>query len=117
MGHGLHGCGTLGQRRRFAVALPPARVVLVASDSDQGIDAGRLTGERAMFRSLIKVNGVGAKMALAILSGINAEGFARCVEQEDSAAPKAAAPPERRVRRSSIGHVSGRDRSMVTEEG
>ncbi|MCB1878008.1 MAG: Holliday junction branch migration protein RuvA [Chromatiales bacterium] len=44
------------------------------------------TGERAMFRSLIKVNGVGAKMALAILSGINAEGFARCVEQEDSAA-------------------------------
>lgn len=39
--------------------------------------------ERALFRSLLKVSGVGAKMALAILSGMNAEVFARCVESED----------------------------------
>jgi Holliday junction DNA helicase RuvA len=42
--------------------------------------------ERALFRSLLKVSGVGAKMALAILSGMNAEEFARCVEFEDISA-------------------------------
>jgi Holliday junction DNA helicase RuvA len=43
-------------------------------------------GERGLFRALLKVNGVGAKMALAILSGMNAEEFARCVQTVDSAA-------------------------------
>jgi len=42
--------------------------------------------ERSLFRSLLKVNGVGAKMALAILSGMNAETFAQCVRAEDLAA-------------------------------
>jgi len=42
--------------------------------------------ERALFRSLLKVSGVGAKMALAILSGMNAGEFARCVEFEDVSA-------------------------------
>ena len=42
--------------------------------------------ERALFRALIKVNGVGPKMAVAILSGIGADDFARCVNQDDSAA-------------------------------
>ncbi len=41
--------------------------------------------ERALFRSLIKVSGVGAKLALAILSGISAEGFANCVQRQDTA--------------------------------
>ncbi len=41
--------------------------------------------ERAMFRSLIRVSGVGAKLALVILSGISADGFARCVQNNDSA--------------------------------
>lgn len=41
--------------------------------------------ERALFRSLLKVSGVGAKMALAILSGMSAEEFSRCVEDEDVA--------------------------------
>lgn len=40
--------------------------------------------ERRMFRDLIKVNGVGAKLALAILSGINADEFARCIQEGDS---------------------------------
>lgn len=41
--------------------------------------------ERALFRTLIKVNGVGAKLALTILSGISADDFVRCVRDEDSA--------------------------------
>lgn len=42
--------------------------------------------ERALFRALIKVNGVGAKMALAILSGMDASHFAACVQAGDTAA-------------------------------
>ena len=41
--------------------------------------------ERSLFRSLLKVNGVGAKMALAILSGMSADEFARAVQEGDSA--------------------------------
>ena len=41
--------------------------------------------ERDMFRSLLRVNGVGAKMALAILSGMNGKEFARCVQENDTA--------------------------------
>lgn len=40
--------------------------------------------ERRMFRTLIKVNGVGAKMALTILSGIEAAEFALCITQGES---------------------------------
>jgi Holliday junction DNA helicase RuvA len=39
--------------------------------------------DRDLFRSLLRVSGVGAKMGLAILSGMDAERFVRCVEQED----------------------------------
>ncbi len=42
--------------------------------------------ERSLFRSLLKVSGVGAKMALAILSGMSADEFAACVQANDSAA-------------------------------
>ena len=42
--------------------------------------------DRALFRNLLRVTGVGARMALAILSGMDAEGFARCVQQQDVAA-------------------------------
>ena len=41
--------------------------------------------ERALFRMLLKISGVGAKMGLAILSAMSVEGFRRCVEYEDSA--------------------------------
>lgn len=41
--------------------------------------------DRALFRALMRVTGVGAKMALAILSGMDAGRFAQCVEQEDIA--------------------------------
>ena len=39
--------------------------------------------ERYLFRALIRVNGVGAKMALAILSGISAMEFRHCIETGD----------------------------------
>ena len=39
--------------------------------------------ERKLFRQLIRVNGVGPKMALTILSGINEHEFALCVMQDD----------------------------------
>jgi holliday junction DNA helicase RuvA len=39
--------------------------------------------ERSLFRSLLKVNGVGPKMALAILSGIEMHEFVRCVADAD----------------------------------
>ncbi|WP_094752276.1 Holliday junction branch migration protein RuvA [Psychromonas sp. CD1] len=38
--------------------------------------------ERAMFRLLIKVNGVGPKLALAILSGMSANEFVLCIRGE-----------------------------------
>lgn len=41
--------------------------------------------ERTLFRTLIKVNGVGAKLALGILSGLSAEEFQRAVEYQDTA--------------------------------
>lgn len=41
--------------------------------------------ERALFRALIKISGVGPKMALTILSGIDVAQFIHCVEHRDSA--------------------------------
>ncbi|WED22765.1 Holliday junction branch migration protein RuvA [Vibrio sp. JC009] len=39
--------------------------------------------ERALFREVIKANGVGPKLGLAILSGMTAAQFVSCVERED----------------------------------
>ena len=53
-------------------------------------DAHSLVGftgerERRLFRQLIRINGVGPKMALAILSGIDEAQFALCVSNNDIA--------------------------------
>jgi Holliday junction DNA helicase RuvA len=40
--------------------------------------------ERSMFRTLLKVNRVGAKLALGILSAMSTNDFRRCVELEDT---------------------------------
>jgi holliday junction DNA helicase RuvA len=42
--------------------------------------------DRTMFRTLIKVNGVGPKLALTILSGQTAEEFHRCIYNNDTQA-------------------------------
>ena len=41
--------------------------------------------ERQLFRELIRISGVGPKLALAILSGMSAPEFVRCVQNNDSA--------------------------------
>lgn len=41
------------------------------------------TIERKLFRALLKVNGVGAKMALAVLSSMSVEDFSSCVAAKD----------------------------------
>ncbi|MDF2530407.1 MAG: ruvA [Gammaproteobacteria bacterium] len=52
-------------------------------------DAQQLYGfinqrDRKLFRELLKVNGVGAKMALSILSGMEADTFAQCIISGDA---------------------------------
>ena len=40
--------------------------------------------ERKLFRALIKVNGVGPKLALTILSGIETDHFVQCIHAQDA---------------------------------
>lgn len=42
--------------------------------------------DRQLFRMLIKVNGVGPRLALTILSGMESHDFVRCVHNNDTAA-------------------------------
>jgi len=42
-------------------------------------------GQRRLFRELLKVNGVGPRVALAVLSGLSDAEFSRCVAEEDIA--------------------------------
>ena len=39
--------------------------------------------DRDMFRTLIRVNGVGPKLGIAILSGLDSQSLARCVRDDD----------------------------------
>jgi Holliday junction DNA helicase RuvA len=53
-------------------------------------DASQLFGfatesERELFRALLKVNGVGPKVALAVLSGVSADAFRAAIATEDVA--------------------------------
>ena len=42
--------------------------------------------EKQLFRALLKVSGVGARMALAVLSSMSVDDFRRCVRHEDAKA-------------------------------
>ena len=42
--------------------------------------------ERTLFRALIKVSGIGPKVALVVLSGMSVQEFANCVQAADAAA-------------------------------
>lgn len=57
---------------------------VVREDAQQLYGFGE-DGERQVFRALIKISGVGPKMALAILSGMTTREFIRCVQTNDSA--------------------------------
>jgi hypothetical protein len=52
---------------------------LVVREDAQVLYAFGSEEERRLFRSLIKVSGVGPKIALALLSGISVAAFAECV--------------------------------------
>src|SRR6201992_2207671 len=56
---------------------------LVVREDAHVLYAFATEGERKLFRSLIKVSGVGPKIALALLSGISVEAFSQCVVNED----------------------------------
>ena len=59
---------------------------LVVRDDAHVLYGFATEAERRLFRALIKISGVGAKMALAVLSGIGVDEFAQCVERSDTAA-------------------------------
>lgn len=44
------------------------------------------TAERGLFRNLIRVTGIGPRLALLILSGMSVDLFGRCVREGDAAA-------------------------------
>jgi len=56
---------------------------LVIRDDAHILFAFATESDRKMFRALIKVNGVGPKLALTILSGQSAEEFHRCIHDND----------------------------------
>ncbi|HEU5398137.1 MAG TPA: Holliday junction branch migration protein RuvA [Gammaproteobacteria bacterium] len=59
---------------------------LVVREDAQVLFGFGTEAERRFFRSLIRVNGVGPKLALTILSGISMDGFVRCVRENDTVA-------------------------------
>ncbi len=59
---------------------------LVVREDAQLLYGFHTLSERLMFRNLIKISGVGPKLALTILSGMSAEDFTRCIMEEDSKA-------------------------------
>jgi len=58
---------------------------LVVREDNHTLYGFTTAAEKQLFRSLLKVSGVGAKMALAVLSAMSAADFQRCIEYEDSA--------------------------------
>jgi len=56
---------------------------LVVRDDAHLLFGFATAAERELFRLLIKVNGVGPKLAVAILSGVDAHSFARCIQNND----------------------------------
>ncbi|WP_444959342.1 Holliday junction branch migration protein RuvA [Microbulbifer sp. ZKSA002] len=59
---------------------------LAVSETAQQLYGFIRDGDRKLFRTLIKVSGVGPKMALAILSGLDGAALARCVSEDNVAA-------------------------------
>ena len=58
---------------------------LLVKDDSHSLVGFSGEAERRLFRQLIRINGVGPKMALAILSGIDNQQFALCIANGDVA--------------------------------
>lgn len=58
---------------------------LVVREDAQALYGFLSLTERNLFRSLIRISGVGPKLALALLSGMSADDLIRCVENQDAA--------------------------------
>jgi Holliday junction DNA helicase RuvA len=75
----FYGLPALGERTHLLTHL----VVREDSHVLYGFASG---DERALFRNLLKVSGVGPRIALGILSGVTTAAFAQCVRDQDAAA-------------------------------
>jgi Holliday junction DNA helicase RuvA len=58
---------------------------LVVREDAQILYGFATDAERVLFRMVIKVRGIGAKIGLAVLSAMSVAGFNRCIEYEDTA--------------------------------
>ena len=58
---------------------------LVVRENSHALYGFATADEKILFRTLLGVSGVGAKMGLAILSGMSVRDFERCVQLEDAA--------------------------------
>jgi holliday junction DNA helicase RuvA len=75
----------------FYVLPEPGEAVALLIHTHVREDAIHLYGfateaERTLFRALIRVSGIGARLALTILSGIEVSAFVRCVRSADESA-------------------------------
>jgi len=59
---------------------------VAVSETSQQLFGFAQKSDRELFRILIKINGVGPKMALAIMSGMEASDLVRCVMEDNAAA-------------------------------
>jgi Holliday junction DNA helicase RuvA len=57
---------------------------LVVREDAQILYGFATDAERVLFRMVIKVRGIGAKIGLAVLSAMSVAGFNRCIEYEDT---------------------------------
>jgi Holliday junction DNA helicase RuvA len=56
---------------------------LVVREDSHALYGFATEAERVLFRNLLKVSGIGARIGLAILSGMTVDGFCRCVRERD----------------------------------
>ncbi len=57
---------------------------LVVREDAQNLYGFLTLAERALFQGLLKVSGIGARMALAVLSGMQVDEFVACVQRNDA---------------------------------
>lgn len=57
---------------------------MVVREDAQNLYGFATLSERELFQSLLKVSGIGARMALAVLSGMQADEFVACVQRGDA---------------------------------